>query len=290
VILEVGLGGRLDAVNVVDADVAMITSIALDHCEWLGNDVETIGREKAGIMRRARPAIYGDQQMPNSIADIASELSAPLLRLGHDFGWTREATSWNWRGLGQKYENLPPPGLHGQIQLNNASAVIAALTALSDRLPVTHEAIDRGLRTVVLSGRFQQLHRAKHPTQWIVDVAHNPAAATTLAAQLANAPVRGRTIAVCSILGDKDVENIGAALTHSIDEWIVCGLEGPRALSAEVLAARLRAADIPIAHTAENVTEACRVAEQLSRAEDRVIVFGSFLTVAAALHYLDAGA
>jgi dihydrofolate synthase/folylpolyglutamate synthase len=287
VILEVGMGGRLDAVNLVDADVAIITSIALDHCEWLGNDIETIGREKAGVLRAGRPAIYGDRQMPNSIADVASSMGAKLFRLGRDFDWTTGSQGWTWRGLGNGYEDLPPPALHGEIQLNNASAVVAALMVLRDRLPVSREAIEGGLRTVALDGRFQQISNARSSAQWIVDVAHNPAAARTLATQLGGAPVHGRTIAVCSILADKDVESIGTVLKDRIDEWIVCGLQGPRALVPSALATRLRAVGISIAHEAKDIADGCRLAEQIAREGDRVIVFGSFLTVAAAIKYLN---
>jgi len=288
VILEVGMGGRLDAVNLVDADVAIITSIALDHCEWLGNDIETIGREKAGVLRANRPAIYGDRQMPNSIGNIASSIAAPLFRLGHDFDWVGGSQGWTWRGLGNGHGDLPAPALQGEIQFNNAAAVIAALTVLGDRLPVTREAIERGLLTVALDGRFQHVPNARNSAQWVVDVAHNPAAAQTLAAQLASTPVSGRTIAVCSILADKDVEGIATALKGRIDEWIVCGLESPRALSPPALAARLRAVGAPIAHEAHDVVDACGVAERIAREGDRVIVFGSFLTVAAAIEYLNA--
>jgi dihydrofolate synthase/folylpolyglutamate synthase len=289
VILEVGMGGRLDAANVVDADVAVITSIALDHCEWLGNDLETIGREKAGIMRPGRPAIYGDRQMPESIAQVASNCGAQLFRLGRDFDWIRDAPGWTWRGLGHEHAGLPRPALHGEIQFNNASAVLAALTELDDRLPVGRPAIERGLRTVMLTGRFQHVLNAPNAAQWIVDVAHNPAAAHTLADQLASSPVQGKTIAVCAILGDKDVASIATTLQQCIDEWIVCGLDSPRALTSHGLAERFRAAEISIDHEATTVAEGCRLAERTSQAGDRVIVFGSFLTVAAALEYLRRG-
>jgi dihydrofolate synthase/folylpolyglutamate synthase len=288
VILEVGMGGRLDAVNVVDASIAVITSIALDHCEWLGNDVETIGREKAGIMRSGQPVIYGDRQMPESIASVASEVGAPIFRLGKEFDWTWGLTTWTWRGLGSEHGDLPPPGLHGEIQFNNASSVLAALTALRDRLPVGHDAIVRGLRSVGLRGRFQQVPHASGRAQWIVDVAHNPAAAQTLSAQLKSVPTQGQTVAVCSILGDKDVEGIGAVLKDCIDRWIVCGLDSPRALLPHVLAERLRTVGISAGHQAKDVAGACMIAEQITAAGDRIIVFGSFLTVAAALNYLDA--
>lgn len=280
------MGGRLDAVNVVDADVAVITSIALDHCEWLGNNVEAIGREKAGIMRSGRPVIYGDRAMPNSITAVASEFGAVLYRLGTDFDWQRDGDEWKWRGLGRAFSNLPRPALHGEIQYHNASAVLATITALGDRLPVEHAAIARGLRTVRLRGRFEVVPNPRSPAQWIVDVAHNPAAAQTLATQLERARTTGRTIAVCAILGDKDVEGVVAMLKDRIDVWIVCGLASARALPASDLAARFGSAGVTVAHHADDVAGACAIAEQISHPNDRVIVFGSFLTAAAAIEYL----
>jgi dihydrofolate synthase/folylpolyglutamate synthase len=239
-------------------------------------------------MRSGQPVIYGDRQMPESIATVASEVGAPIFRLGKEFDWAWELTTWTWRGLGSEHGDLPPPGLHGEIQFNNASTVLAALTALRDRLPVGHDAIVRGLRSVALSGRFQQVPHASGRAQWIVDVAHNPAAAQTLSAQLKSAPIQGQTVAVCSILGDKDVEGIGAVLKDCIDRWIVCGLDSPRALLPHVLAERLRTVGISAEHQAKDVAGACMIAEQITAAGDRIIVFGSFLTVAAALNYLDA--
>jgi dihydrofolate synthase/folylpolyglutamate synthase len=288
-ILEVGLGGRLDAVNVVDADVAVISSIALDHCEWLGDNVEAIGREKAGIMRAHRPAIYGDREMPNSIAATAQEVGAILYRLDHDFHIRRLGELWEWRGCGRQFKSLPAPALHGDIQFGNAAMAIAALCALGERLPIEQTAIERGLRSVKLAGRFQYVQNAKSHAQWVVDVAHNPAAARALAAQLANSKVAGSTIAVCAILGDKDIEAIGAILKDQIERWIVCGLGSSRSLPPNLLAERLRGAGIVTEAVCSDVPTGCAHAEQIARKTDRVIVFGSFLTVGAALEYLAAG-
>src|SRR5688572_848994 len=226
IVLEVGLGGRLDGVNVVDADVAIVSSIALDHCDWLGPDVETIGREKGGIFRGGRPAIFGSRAMPASIAEVAQQLGAPLYRLGADFDWRRSDGRWSWRGRNSSYENLPSPALSGELQFDNASAVLCALECLSVRLRVTRGAIERGLTTVTLPGRFQVLPRSEPVAiEWILDVAHNPAAAQALAAQLAARPTAGRTIAVCGILGDKDIEGVATALQASFDAWIVVGVQ-----------------------------------------------------------------
>lgn len=285
VVLEVGMGGRLDAVNVVDADVAIVTSIALDHCDWLGADVETIGREKAGIFRRTRPAVFGSREMPASIADVAQDVGADLLRLGAEFDWGRDGEGWRWRGTASAYADLPRPALVGDIQFDNAATVLCALECLRNRLPVSREAIEQGLRGVQLQGRFQKVRR-RH--DWILDVAHNPAAARTLATQLAAHPIAGRTIGVCGILADKDIEGVGAALRDSIDAWVIAGLEGPRAVAPSTLSERLSAVAVSVAATEPTVIEACETAQRLAQSDDRIVVFGSFLTVGPALEYLQA--
>lgn len=289
IVLEVGLGGRLDGVNVVDADVAIITSIALDHCDWLGPDVETIGREKAGIFRAGRPAIFGSRDMPASIAEVAQQLGTPLYRLGKDFDWRRTDERWSWRGRQISYEDLPRPALTGQLQFDNASAVLCALECLSSRLPVTRDAIEQGLTTVSLPGRFQILRRTQPvAAEWILDVAHNPAAAQALAAQLASRPTTGRTIAVCGILGDKDIEGIAAALSGSFDAWIVVGLQSARAVAVDALAQRLANTKASVVATAADVSAGCEAAQTMANAGDRIVVFGSFLTVGPALEWLQA--
>lgn len=290
IVLEVGLGGRLDSVNAVDANVAIVTSIALDHCDWLGSDVESIGREKAGIFRAGKPAIFGSRDMPTSIGDVAQQLGTPLYRLGQDFDWRREGERWSWRGRTSSYENLPRPALQGELQFDNASAVLCALECLSSRLPVTREAIEAGLRNVTLPGRFQLVRRTEPAAvDWILDVAHNPAAAQALAGQLASRPMAGRTIAVCGILGDKDIEGIATALRTSFDAWIVVGLPSARAVPADELAQRLAKMGARIAKTDATVADGCETAQTMARAGDRIVVFGSFLTVGPALEWLQAG-
>ncbi|WP_116811574.1 bifunctional tetrahydrofolate synthase/dihydrofolate synthase [Steroidobacter cummioxidans] len=289
IVLEVGLGGRLDSVNAVDADVAIVTSIALDHCDWLGPDVESIGREKAGIFRAGKPAIFGSREMPSSIGAVAQQLGAPLYRLGQDFGWQRDGDRWSWRGRSTSYDDLPRPALQGDLQFDNASAVLCALECLSSRLPVTRDAIDAGLRNVTLPGRFQVVRRTEPAAvDWILDVAHNPAAAQALAGQLASRPTSGRTIAVCGILGDKDIEGIAGALGNSFDAWIIIGLPGARSVPVDGLAQRLAGLGARIVKTAATVAEGCEVAQTTARAGDRVVVFGSFLTVGPALEWLQA--
>ena len=285
VVLEVGMGGRLDAVNVVDADVALVTSIDLDHCDWLGRDRETIGREKAGIFRAGRPAIFGARDMPASIRESAQTIGADLQQLGRDFDWVRGGAQWTWRGRSTQQRDLPAPALHGEIQYDNASTVLAALEVLDARLPVPRSAIERGLQTVTLPGRFQVV-RSPAGVEWILDVAHNPAAARSLAVQLDARETAGRTIAVCGVLADKDIEGIVGALRDSFDRWVIVGLQGARALAPEALTTRVRNLGAHVEAVAADVVAGCRAAEALARAGDRIVVFGSFLTVGPALGWL----
>jgi dihydrofolate synthase/folylpolyglutamate synthase len=275
-VLEVGMGGRLDAVNVVDADVALITSIGLDHCEWLGQTVEAIGREKAGIFRANRPAFFGSGAMPESIQATADALGAPLKRLGRDFNFDATQSEWTWSQGALRIEGLPQPALAGPIQYANAASVIAVVRALDSRLPVSRTALNAGLRSVRLAGRFEVRSGV---VPWIFDVAHNPDAARVLAENLALVPVRGRTIAVCGILGDKDIAAIAAELKGHIDTWILAGLPGPRASSVRDLQARLEKVGVAVQDCAHDVVAACSLARAAARPGDRIVVFGSFLTV-----------
>jgi dihydrofolate synthase/folylpolyglutamate synthase len=299
IVLEVGMGGRLDAVNVVDADVAVISSIALDHCDWLGNDIETIAEEKAGILRAGRPAIFGAREMPHSIERTAQALASDLQVLGCDFDWeVTSAREWRWRGRSTVYEDLPMPALEGRIQLDNAAASLAALCAISHRLPVDREAIECGLRTVSLLGRFQVF---ECEGRWILDVAHNPAAAKILAQQLralslppvaggrlGSGPPRGHAlIAVCGVLGDKDAVGIAAALEDVFDGWVVTQLDSPRSIATDVLAAKLRSAGANVVDEYPSVESACSRARELAGSAGCVVVFGSFLAVGPALMWLE---
>lgn len=283
-VLEVGMGGRLDAANAVDADVALITSIDLDHCEWLGPDVESIGREKAGIFRSGQTAIFGSGAMPASIQSVADTLGTTLLCHGRDFQVRRSDDRWSWSGVRGRLDDLPSPALVGDIQFDNAAAVLTVLEALAERLPVSRDAIERGLRKVQIAGRFQRI-RKEH--EWILDVAHNPAAARVLASQLATTATKGRTIAVCGILGDKDIEGICHTLTSRIDVWIVAGLGSDRSIGPADLAERLRHCGANVVATADSVSQACATAASLAAAADRIVVFGSFLTVGAAFQWLE---
>ena len=281
-VLEVGMGGRLDAVNVVDADVAIVASVGIDHTDWLGADVEAIGREKAGIFRKGRPAICGMPVPPESVLLSARDCGARLQLRGRDFdGIARDARHWDFRRGTDLERDLPVPALHGAIQVGNAATVLAALAELGDRLPVHRAAVERGLRSVSLSGRFQ---RRVDPRgfEWIFDVAHNPDAAAVLAENLARYPAPGRTIALCGMLGDKDVAGVLAKLSPFVGLWLAAGTDGARGLTDAQLAARGRAAGIDM-QPAGPVAEALQRAATLARAGDRIVVFGSFHTVGPAL-------
>ncbi len=288
IVLEVGMGGRLDAVNVVDADVALVTSIALDHCEWLGADTETIGREKAGIFRAGRPAVFGARAMPQSIETEAQRIGSRLQRLGVEFDFERSEERWTWWSAAPdaRLEALPPPALFGDAQYDNASAVLQVVHALSERLPVARAAIEAGLRSVQLAGRFQII---PGDVEWVLDVAHNPAAARTLAEQLRADTSSRSTFAVCGILGDKDVEGIAQVLHGSFTGWFIAALAGARAIDPDELAQRLRQQGANVMGIGRSVAAACELARRAARPGDRVIVFGSFLTVGPALEWLAAG-
>jgi len=277
-VLEVGLGGRLDAVNVVDPDVAGVVSIGLDHMEWLGPDVEAIGREKAGIFRRGRPAIVGTPSPPRSVVEVATALGATLRLCGRDFhAALRGDGRWDYRDALGTLEALPAPALEGAVQVGNAATALAALRELTDRLPLSRAAIENGLRDVRLPGRFQRIPDAAG-IEWVFDVAHNPAAAAVLAGNLALYPARGRTLAVCGMLGDKDVAGVLGPLRGMVDGWYAATTDGPRALRDTELASRAAQCGIDMA-AAGGVCEAMRLVAGRAQPGDRVVVFGSFLTV-----------
>lgn len=283
-VLEVGLGGRLDAVNVVDADVAAVVSVGLDHCEWLGTTVAAIAREKAGIFRAGRAAVFGSRRMPVALAEAAQARRARLARLGVDFDFVERPDGWDYIGLGSRRGGLPLPALGGAAQLANAATALAVLEAAEPGLLVPDEAVRAGLIRARLAGRFQVFGT---DPEWVLDVAHNPDAARVLAEGLAARRPARRTIAVCGILADKDVEGIAAALGAAVDTWIAAGLQGPRAQAPAALAARLHAATGAAVTVAADVVSACEAARGMARAGDRIVVFGSFQTVGPALSWLD---
>lgn len=282
-VLEVGLGGRLDAVNVFDADVAIVTSVDLDHTDYLGDTREQIGFEKAGIYRAGRPAICSDSTPPASLVGHARDIGADLRCIGLAFTAEREDGRWTYHGSGLDWRDLPLPAMAGDFQLRNAAGALAALEALRARLPVDAAAIRLGLARARLPGRFQRISTAP---EIIVDVAHNAEAARALAASLRAQPVSGRTLAVVGMLADKDAAAVFAALADQIDAWWTCAPDSPRARDAGALAAILRehAGEAPI-RVRPDVNAALAEARGAARENDRILVFGSFYTVAAVLDH-----
>jgi len=281
-VLEVGLGGRLDAVNIVDPDVAVVTTIAVDHTDYLGPTREDIGREKAGIFREFRIAVCGDGHPPASLVAHANAIGAKLLTLGVDFGYEIEGAQWRYRGPGGARYGLPHPALRGNYQLANATAALTALDALRNRLPVGMGAIRQALVGIELPGRFQVL--PGRPVI-VLDVAHNPQAARAFADNLGAMGFHPRTLAVFGIMADKDIDAVIEALRPRVDHWLVANLPPPRGARAAILAESLSRAGIAVdaVETHGDVREAYVAARGLASEADRIIVFGSFLTVAAAL-------
>ncbi|MEW6705707.1 MAG: bifunctional tetrahydrofolate synthase/dihydrofolate synthase [Pseudomonadota bacterium] len=283
VILEVGMGGRLDAVNAIDADCAVITSIALDHMEYLGPDRESIGHEKAGILRTGRPAICSDPQPPRSVLDRAREIGADLRVSGRDFHFAGDRQQWSWTGRDRRYAGLAYPALRGANQLLNAAGALAALEALHTRLPISAQAVRTGLALVELPGRFQIM--AGQPTL-VLDVGHNPQAVAVLAQNLDQMGFYPRTHAVFGAMRDKDLAGVLRPIAPLIDAWYLTDLPLPRAATAQALLPVARAAspgrDVP-ASTHADPGAALRAALAAADPADRIIVFGSFYTVGGVL-------
>ena len=281
VILEVGLGGRLDAVNVFDADCAVITSIDIDHVDYLGPDRESIGREKAGIMRAQRPVVVSDPLPPASVVERATVVGADLHLAGRDFRHSGDRQQWDGAGRSRRYHAWAYPALRGANQLLNASGALAALEALGDRLPVSAQAVRQGLATVDLPGRFQVL-----PGQpaVILDVAHNDQSAAALALNLDQLGFASRTQAVFGAMRDKDLPALIRRLLPLVDFWHLCDLPLPRAATAAELGQALRVA-APEAAFALHASPAAALAAAQAAADpaDRIVVYGSFLTVGGVL-------
>ena len=273
-VLEVGLGGRLDAVNIVDTDCAVLTSVGIDHVDYLGPDRESIGREKAGIFRAGKPAVIAEPQPPDSVLAAPGE----KLLIGKHFGYADEKFQWSYRGPSGKRGGLAHPALRGAMQLRNASAAMCALDCLHEKLPLAMQDVRRGLAEVMLPARFQVLPGRP---QVILDVAHNPQAAQVLADNLANSGFAPETIAVCGMLRDKDIGGVLRTLAPRITRWHMASLSGPRAASAEELAQHVKGAEC-------FASPAAAFAATLGRANenDKIVVFGSFLTVGEVIGWL----
>ena len=282
-ILEVGLGGRLDAVNIMDADCAVITSIDLDHMALLGDNRESIGFEKAGIMRAGRPVVVSDPVPPQSVLDRAKELGADLWQFGRDFNFSGDQQQWGWAGRGRRYSGLAYPALRGANQLVNAAGVLAALTALRDKLPVTAQAVRNGFAFVELPGRFQII---PGQPQLVLDVAHNPHSVAALAANLDAMGFFPTTHAVFGAMADKDLSPMLAKINPLIDKWYFTDLPTPRAESAVNLQAKWciqnTRKDVDCASFA-NPVAALNAAVAAAKPTDRIVVFGSFYTVGGVL-------
>ena len=279
VILEVGLGGRLDAVNILDADCAVITSIDLDHMELLGHTREAIGFEKAGIMRTGKPVVVSDPMPPQSVLDHAAKVGADLWRFGEDFNFSGDKQQWGWAGRGRRYAGLAYPALRGANQLMNASGVLAALTALRDCLPITAQAVRNGLSMVELPGRFQII--PGQPTL-VLDVAHNPHSVAALAENLDAMGFYPCTHAVFGAMADKDLAPMLARVSPMIDKWYFTDLPTPRAASGAELQAKWKAANKRADVTAnayKGPDQALQAAIAAADPADRIVVFGSFYTV-----------
>jgi len=288
VVLEVGLGGRLDAVNAVDTDCAVITSIDIDHVEYLGPDRESIGREKAHIARTGRPLIVADPVPPRSVLDYATEIGADVWLSGRDFNVSGDRQQWSWSGRGRRWNALGYPALRGANQLLNAAGALAALEAMRARLPVNAQAVRVGLASVELPGRFQIV-----PGQpaLVLDVAHNPHSVAALALNLDQMGFFPRTFAVFGAMHDKDLAGAVGKIAHLVDDWLVTDLPLPRAARASELAAvveavaQARPAGSPPVRVSQHATPRDALAAALAQADpaDRIVVFGSFFTVGGVL-------
>ncbi|HWI35859.1 MAG TPA: bifunctional tetrahydrofolate synthase/dihydrofolate synthase [Burkholderiales bacterium] len=272
-VLEVGLGGRLDAVNIVDADCAVLTSVGIDHVDYLGPDRDSIGREKAGIFRAGRPAVIAEPQPPASVLAATGN----HLLIGRDFGYVDQQSQWSYWGPSGKRGGLAHPALRGAMQLRNASAAMCALDTLRERLPLGMQDIRRGLAEVELPARFQVL---PGKPQVILDVAHNPQAAQVLADNLAASGFSPETIAVCGMLRDKDLGGVLKALAPRITRWHLASLQGPRAAGAEELARFVKG------ECFASPAQAFSAALGRAGENDKIVVFGSFLTVGEVLAWL----
>ena len=275
-ILEVGLGGRLDAVNIIDADVSVVTTIAIDHVAWLGSTREAIGFEKAGIFRKNKPAVCGDMDPPQSLINYAHRIGAPLYCQQKDFLTNVSVKNWSWMHQDFHYTDLP----FNSLAIQNMATVLMVITLMQQRTPVTREAIDQGLRSVSLPGRIQVVDGA---VPQIFDVSHNPAAVSLLASRLREIPCQGRTLAVFSMLADKDIPDSIKQISAQVDIWYVAPLSDKRAATMEVLQNVFCEAGVTAIHFYPSIVAAYKNAKVMAQPGDRIIIFGSFHTVAEAI-------
>ena len=289
-VLEVGLGGRLDATNALPPTASLITNISLDHCDWLGDDVEAIAAEKAGIMRRGIPTVFGDTDVPDAIRRQAETQGATLLLPGRDFEIkVSDNRVWSWRGPSGELRGLQPPGLAGEVQLSNAAAVLALLDAAGLADAIDAELINRVLPTLTLAGRSQRLLVAGQGgkvNEWLIDVAHNPAAAEVLAKTLESMPPPGATFAIVGLLNDKDVAGVIGPLAEHVDHWIAMTAASHRAVPANELARQISNLTGQACLVAESPLDAVEFARRSASENDRILATGSFFIVGPILDQL----
>jgi len=282
-ILEVGMGGRLDAVNAIAADAALITNVSLDHCEWLGSDVESIGFEKAGIMRNGKPVVFADRNAPASLRRHAETLGARLLLAGRDYDWSiGDRGRWSWHGQRRELSGLAPPSLAGSIQVQNAAGVLTVLEALGYERILDNDIVDAALGSLALPGRMQSVQRG---CEWLFDVAHNAGAAAALGETLREQGRQG-LIAVVGVLDDKDVEGIVAPLKDLVEQWIAVTADSPRAIDCEELARRIANATDRACLIAGSMDAAAANAREFAGPGGHILVTGSFYVVGPMLQRL----
>jgi dihydrofolate synthase / folylpolyglutamate synthase len=286
-VLEIGMGGRLDAVNIVEPDATVVVSIGFDHQQFLGDSLEAIAREKAGIFRAGKAAVIGGREPAPVLESVALQVGAPLKRLAIEYNYVRDGAGWRYRGTVWNLPHLPAPALPGDIQFANAAAALATLESIDSRLSIDARAIATGLQTARLPARFQLIQPRTGPG-WILDVAHNADAARVLARNLNGSKTSGKTLAVCGILADKDIASIASALDTCIDVWWCASIEGARGQDGAALAEQVRQQVSAPVNVADGIAAACAAAAAAATAQDRILVFGSFHTVGPAFDYLEA--
>jgi len=286
-LLEVGLGGRLDASNAFEPSASLITNVSLDHCDWLGEDVEAIGAEKAGVMRAGVPTVFGAREVPVSVQNRATADGADLLRAGVDFEVVFDSEQrWDWRGPSRTLRSLLHPGLMGEFQIENAAAVLMLLEAAGLARGIDAELVNEVLPALALAGRSQRV--LANDREWFFDVAHNPAAAKMLAATLASTKTGGDTVAIVGILENKDIAGIIGPLIEHVDRWIAITPGSLRAIPAGELARQIASLGDRSCLAAESTAEAINFAQRSSLENDRILVTGSFFTVAPVIDHLAA--
>jgi len=284
-LLEVGLGGRLDATNAIEPTASLISNVALDHCDWLGHDVETIGREKAGVMRAGKPTVFGGRAIPQSVRDYAQQIGARLLLPDSDFNVEISADGgWRWAGQSTTLESLRPPGLVGNFQIENAAAVLALLEAADLLGGIDDQLINEILPKLSLPGRAQRLFSLRR--EWLIDVAHNAAAAEMLALTLAQTSSSGNTTAIVGLLDDKDLAGVVGPIAEHIDQWVAMPAESDRSVAADELARQISNLSGKACFIADSAQAAIEFSRRNSSENDRILVTGSFFTVGPVLRQL----